>query len=70
MLPKSNQDQIYLWIDAPKSWTTKKMKELNKDLNTFFKNPILASLEVNKKEEKKKKDKNIKKQAKIDTSLD
>jgi multidrug efflux pump subunit AcrB len=28
MLPKSNQDQIYLWIDAPRWWWIKKTQEV------------------------------------------
>gem|GEM_PF-3802668 len=57
MLPKSNQEQIYLWIDTPKNWTTNKVKELNSDINKFFLNPNLSI-------------KTIKEQEKIDTSLD
>jgi hypothetical protein len=46
------------------------MKELNKDLNIFFKNPILASLEIDKKNKKNKKVNKKKNNEKIDTSLD
>jgi len=36
MLPKSNQNQIYLWIDAPRGWSSDKMKEVEEDLKWFF----------------------------------
>jgi len=36
MLPKSNQNQIYVWIDASRSANNELMKEIWKDLNNFF----------------------------------
>lgn len=36
MLPKSNQDQVYVWIDAPRWWNTTKMQSVESDLVTFF----------------------------------
>ena len=47
MLPKSNQDQIYLWIDAPRWWNVSKMELVKDDVEEFFKqykphpNPLL-----------------------------
>ena len=38
MLPKSNQNQVYLWIDAPREWNINKVSEIEKDLITFFDN--------------------------------
>ena len=38
MLPKSNQDQIYLWIDAPRWWSVKKMDSVKNDVISFFNN--------------------------------
>ncbi len=38
MLPKSNQDQIYVWIDAPRWWSTEKMWFVENDLNIFLQN--------------------------------
>ena len=32
MLPKSNQNQIYLWIDAPRWWNIEKTIQVEKDL--------------------------------------
>jgi len=32
MLPKSNQNQIYLWIDAPRWWNIEKTSQVEKDL--------------------------------------
>jgi len=64
MLPKSNQNQIYLWIDAPKDWWIEKMKKLEKDVNKILLNPNLVL------EDKKEKNKDLVKKQKIDTSLD
>ena len=36
MLPKSNQDQIYLWIDAPRWWSADKMDLVKDDILLFF----------------------------------
>lgn len=36
MLPKSNKDQVYLWIDAPRGTSSEKMKKINSDISTFF----------------------------------
>lgn len=38
MLPKSNQNQVYVWIDAPRWWSARKMLEVEKDLVYFLKN--------------------------------
>ena len=38
MLPKSNQDQIYLWIDAPRWWNINKMNLVKDDVYKFFSN--------------------------------
>lgn len=37
MLPKSNQNQIYVWIDAPRWQTVEKMQDIWNDLYSFFK---------------------------------
>ncbi len=75
MLPKSNQNQIYLWIDAPKDWGIEKMKKLEDDVNKVLLNPF--ALEEENKTNKKspvipfhKGDENkIKKQEKINNKL-
>lgn len=36
MLPKSDKDQVYLWIDAPRWTNAWIMKQINSDINTFF----------------------------------
>jgi len=36
MLPKSNQNQIYLWIDAPRWWDVNKVDSVRKDIDKFF----------------------------------
>ncbi len=36
MLPKSNQNQIYLWIDAPRWWGVEKMNNVKNDILLFF----------------------------------
>lgn len=36
MLPKSNQDQIYVWIDAPRWWNAEKMDLVKNDVIKFF----------------------------------
>jgi len=36
MLPKSNQDQVYLWVDSARWTTAEKMFEIEKDINNFF----------------------------------
>lgn len=36
MLPKSDKDQIYLWIDAPRWTSVDKMLEIEKDIWKFF----------------------------------
>jgi len=38
MLPKSNQDQIYIWIDAPRWWNINKMNLVKDDVVKFFNN--------------------------------
>jgi multidrug efflux pump subunit AcrB len=38
MLPKSNQDQIYVWIDAPRWWNASKMDLVKDDVLEFFSN--------------------------------
>lgn len=40
MLPKSDKDQVYLWIDAPRWTSVDKMLEIEKSVEEFFlKNP-------------------------------
>ncbi len=76
MLPKSDQNQIYLWIDAPKDWWIEKMKKLEDDVEKILLNPLLADEKENKKFKKSKKivisketeEKN--KNKKIDSSLE
>jgi methionyl-tRNA synthetase len=36
MLPKSNQNQIYIWIDAPREYSAKKTKKIEEDLGKFL----------------------------------
>lgn len=36
MLPKSNQDQVYLWIDAPRWYSAEQIKEIEVDISKFF----------------------------------
>ena len=36
MLPKSNKDQVYLWVDAPRWTSVEKMVEIEKDIQNFF----------------------------------
>jgi multidrug efflux pump subunit AcrB len=36
MLPKSNQNQIYIWIDAPRSWDLEKIENVRNDINTYL----------------------------------
>ena len=36
MLPKSNQNQVYLWIDAPREYTAKQGKEIAQEVENFF----------------------------------
>lgn len=38
MLPKSDQNQIYVWIDAPRSYTFDKMLEIEKYMSSYFLN--------------------------------
>jgi multidrug efflux pump subunit AcrB len=38
MLPKSNQNQIYLWIDAPRWWNIEKTSKIEKDLANWLLN--------------------------------
>lgn len=38
MLPKSNKDQVYLWIDAPRGTSVEKMLEIEKSVQDFFLN--------------------------------
>ncbi len=40
MLPKSNQNQVYLWIDAPRWWNSEKTREIEKDITNFYINTI------------------------------
>ncbi|MFK7780229.1 MAG: efflux RND transporter permease subunit [Candidatus Gracilibacteria bacterium] len=41
MLPKSNQNQIYIWVDAPRGWSIEKMKSVETSMHDFFKNDIM-----------------------------
>lgn len=36
MLPKSNKDQVYLWIDAPRGTSVEKMLDIESDIQKFF----------------------------------
>lgn len=36
MLPKSNQDQIYIWVDAPRWTSIEKMNDIGQEINNFF----------------------------------
>jgi multidrug efflux pump subunit AcrB len=36
MLPKSNQNQIYVWIDAPREYSAEKTKEIRKYLTKYL----------------------------------
>jgi multidrug efflux pump subunit AcrB len=40
MLPKSNKEQIYIWIDAPRNWniyyTNQVAQDMAKFLNCFY----------------------------------
>ena len=38
MLPKSNKDQVYLWIDAPRGTSVEKMLQIEKSVQDFFLN--------------------------------
>ncbi len=39
MLPKSNQNQIYLWIDAPRWWDINKTQKVENDLASWLLSP-------------------------------
>jgi len=46
MLPKSNQNQIYLWIDAPRDYSASKTQKIEKDLTNFLtKSPKIDYIE-------------------------
>ena len=47
MLPKSNQDQIYLWIDAPRWWNIDKMNLVKDDVLSFLNNYKTDSIDNN-----------------------
>jgi multidrug efflux pump subunit AcrB len=36
MLPKSNQNQIYLWVDAPRDYSSDKTKKIQEDITKFL----------------------------------
>ncbi len=36
MLPKSDQDQIYIWVDAPRSYSASKMYDIEQYMSDFF----------------------------------
>jgi multidrug efflux pump subunit AcrB len=36
MLPKSNKEQIYVWIDAPRSWNIYQTENVAGDLKVFL----------------------------------
>ncbi len=38
MLPKSNQNQVYVWIDAPREYMAEKTSEIEKDIGNFLLN--------------------------------
>lgn len=44
MLPKSNQNQVYLWIDAPRGTNIDKMLEVEKSVEEFFLTPSNSPL--------------------------
>lgn len=48
MLPKSDQNQIYVWIDAQRSTSAQEMKKIEQDMSNFFlKNETLpANLKI------------------------
>lgn len=47
MLPKSNADQIYLWIDTPRWWNSDKIESIKKDsLNFFEKQKVPKELKI------------------------
>ncbi len=41
MLPKSDQNQVYLWVDAPREWNISKMSEVENELISFLNNKEL-----------------------------
>jgi len=41
MLPKSNQNQVYLWVDWPREWSSEKMLQVSNDINKFLFNEKL-----------------------------
>ncbi len=43
MLPKSNQNQVYLWIDTPRWWNATKTKEVEEEITKFFFSNILST---------------------------
>lgn len=43
MLPKSNQNQIYLWVDAPRWWSVEKMKLVENSIHEFFQNDSMIN---------------------------
>ena len=53
MLPKDNQNQIYIWVDWQKNWTVKKSKEVadysNKILSDYFENNQQSKVDKNLK---------------------
>ncbi len=36
MLPKSNQNQVYLWIDTPRWWNAQKTEEIEQEITKYF----------------------------------
>ena len=46
MLPKSNQNQIYLWVDAPKWWDNNTMQNISKDISDFLLTEQTGSLAI------------------------
>ena len=47
MLPKSDKDQVYLWIDAPRGTSVDEMLKVEKDIETFFLRNINLPEEIN-----------------------
>ncbi len=56
MLPKDNKEQLYIWIDAPRSWNVNKTKEMTE----YVKNVLWEYFYKNKDDLKKNSDHIIK----------
>jgi multidrug efflux pump subunit AcrB len=47
MLPKSDKDQVYLWVDAPRGTSAEKMYQIHTDIEKFFLKNTTLSPELN-----------------------